>query len=125
MLRLVGAFPICGVEGSGLCLSDSSDQRERTNNYRAAARFVSGTATCGVEDLHRPTEPVAQALNISQAHLPGIAPFSLRLSGSLRLADSRRVLRVLVAADKSEKSSIDLDDGHDPADDAEEVGEEP
>ena len=27
---------------------DSSDQRERTNAYRAAARFVCGTATYGI-----------------------------------------------------------------------------
>ncbi len=40
----------CGVEDAGLRWVDSSDHRERTNEDRAAARFVCGTATCGVED---------------------------------------------------------------------------
>jgi hypothetical protein len=40
-----------GVEDMGLLSIDSSDQRERTNEDRAAARFVCGTATSGVEDL--------------------------------------------------------------------------
>ena len=40
----------CGVESSELLSTDSSDQRERTNNYRAAARFVCGTATGALAD---------------------------------------------------------------------------
>ncbi|MDP6442386.1 MAG: hypothetical protein QGG36_28170 [Pirellulaceae bacterium] len=42
------AIPVadsCGVEDAGLPWLDSSDQRERTKSNRAAARFVSGTAT--------------------------------------------------------------------------------